>query len=376
MSKPKKVVFILPSYSAGGAERVLINLMNAIDRRQFSPEFICFRRNGALKNLIAKDIPIHTLGSYKKIYFGIVPLYLRLKKIKPDVVVATMAHTNFLLLLLRPLLLKTRIVVREAITPSFIFDTKKYGWFVKLLYKTLYPLANIVISPSQKIIDEFDEILHANIGHHAILYNPVNIDLLRVGSPMTLQNLDRADTVHFIAAGRMHRQKGFDQLIEALSTFECDYNWRFTIWGAGHERTKLGALIKQHGLHDNIFLPGFTKEPWPYIAGADCFLMPSRFEGLPNAVLESLAVGTPVIATSTSGGIQEIADFANSDDVRIAQHMKEFLDLMKDVKPLPTNAYRDSLLPQQFSMQAAINRFTHILNASDEFEPTIKGRDI
>ena len=120
-AQPKKVVFVLPSFAAGGAERVLITLMNNIDRKRFSPELICLRRNGPLKQFIKDDVIVHDIGSYRKVIFGLLPLLLKLREIKPDIAMTTMAHTNFALLLMKPFIPRTRIVVREAITPSFMF---------------------------------------------------------------------------------------------------------------------------------------------------------------------------------------------------------------------------------------------------------------
>ncbi|HPF77735.1 MAG TPA: glycosyltransferase [Alphaproteobacteria bacterium] len=368
--QPKKVVFILPSLAAGGAERVLITLMNKIDRSRFKPEFISFRRNGPLKQLIADDVIIHEIGSYKKIFFGLVPLLLKLREIKPDIAVTTMAHTNFALVMMKPFLRGTRIVIREAITPSYIFDTLKIGWFVKILYKILYPQADLVISPSQRIIDEFNELMGANTGHHKLLYNPVNIEVIRA-VPHILEKQDdtRQKTVHFICAGRLHFQKGFDQLINALPFFKCDYDWKLTILGGGPERRNLEKMIKKNKLQDKVFMPGFTQAPWPQIGAADCFLMPSRFEGLPNVVLEALSVGTPVIATTTSGGIQEIADLAKPGDVQVVEDMPQFLDAMKTITPNPTRTYRKSLLPDTFETEKVVDRFMKILDARDEFNP-------
>ena len=365
---PKKIVFILPSLAAGGAERVLITLMDKIDRTRFTPEFISFRRNGLLKKLIAKDVKIHQIGSYRKIFFGLIPLLLKLREIKPDIAVTTMAHTNFALVLMKPFLPHTRIIIREAITPSFIFNTMKVGGIVKILYKILYPRADLVISPSQRIIDEFEELLHANTGHYKLLYNPVDTDIIRA-LPQILKNKDenRNRTVHFICAGRLHPQKGFDMLIKALPFFKCDYDWRLTILGSGSERKYLTSLIEKHKLEDKVFLPGFTQTPWPQIGAADCFLLPSRFEGLPNVALEALSVGTPVIATKSSGGIGEIADLANKGDVSVVETMPQFIEAMRKVKPIPTRTYRDSLLPETFEKNKVVKRFMEMLDGTDEF---------
>jgi glycosyltransferase involved in cell wall biosynthesis len=365
--QPQKVVFILPSYDAGGAERVLITLMNKLDHNRFQPEFISFTTDGPLKKLIESDIPVHSIGHFKKVYFGLVPFARKLREINPDIAVTTMAHTNFALLLLKPFLPHTRIIVREAITPSFIIQTKKSGWLVKLLYKLLYPHADLVISPSQRIIDEFDTLIKTDIRHHKLLYNPVNIDVIRA-MPQILENKDdnRNKTVHFVCAGRLHYQKGFDRLINALPFFKSSYDWKLTILGDGSERKNLEALIEKHKLQDKVTLHGFTKTPWPHIGEADCFLLPSRFEGLPNVALESLAVGTPVIATTSAGGINEIAAVAD-DHVTLVETMPEFIDAMAMVKPTPTRTYRNSLLPGRFETDKVVKRFMDMLEGREEF---------
>lgn len=368
-SQPKKVVFVLPSLAAGGAERVLITLMNNIDRERFTPELISLRRNGPLKQLIADDIIVHDIGSYRKVVFGLLPLLFKLREVKPDIAMTTMAHTNFALLLMKPFIPRTRIVVREAITPSFMFKTLKIGWLVKLLYKTLYPRADLVISPSQRIIDEFNELIGANTGHHKLLYNPVNTGAIRA-LPQILDNHEegRDKTVHFVCAGRLHPQKGFDLLIHALPFMKPKYNWKLTILGGGRERHALEELVEKYELQDHVFLPGFTQTPWPQIGAADCFLLPSRFEGLPNVALEALTVGTPVIAKASAGGIKEIAEVAEGH-VKVVKDMPTFIDEMQKIKPNPTRTYRKSLLPDRFDTEQVVERFMNMLEAKDEFNP-------
>lgn len=361
---PKKIVFILPSLDAGGAERVLITLMNKIDRTRFTPEFISLRPKGPLKSLIDTDIKINNIGNFSKVYFGLIPLLIKLREIKPDIAITTMAQMNFALILMKPFLPKdTRLIIREAITPSFILNTMKIGWLVKILYKILYPHADLVISPSQRIIDEFKDLLQADISHHKLLYNPVNTDIIRA-TPLALENKDegRDKTVHFVCAGRLHPQKGFDRLINALPFFKCNYNWKLTILGGGSEHKYLSSLIEKHKLKNNIFLHGFTETPWSEMGSADCFLLPSRFEGLPNVVLESLCVGTPVIATDSSGGIHEIKNLSNKGDIVTVETMPKFIDAMQKIKPNPTDSYRDSLLPDNFQMEKTIPRFMDMLD--------------
>lgn len=365
--KPKlKVAFLLPCLNAGGAERVLITLMNRLDRTRFEPVFITVSEEGTMRDWIDPEIPFHSLGKTRKVTQGLWPLFRKLRQIKPDVVFSTMAHMNYVTLLLRPFFPKTRFIVREAIVPSFICETVNKGWLARLAYQVLYPWADLVISPSQRIINEFEDYLGMAVNNHALLYNPVDVEKIR-NMPEILPNPggERAKTVHYVCAGRLHHQKGFDRLIESLQWLNHDYPWKLTILGEGEERGNLEALIKKYDLEDRVHMPGLAKKPWPMIGAADCFLMPSRWEGLPNAVLESLSVGTPAIATSESGGIAEIAQMSPNGAVTVVDTMPDFIEAMRMVTPAPNRLYRPSLLPLTFRLETVMKRFSNMLEGKE-----------
>lgn len=375
----KKVAFILPSLAAGGAERVLVTLMNRLDRARFAPEFITLSDDGPMGSWIDGDIPRHSLHD-KRLRNGLPSLARTLRKIAPDTVVSTMAHMNFGVLLLRPFLKpRTRICVREANIPSSIIADSSRPFpgraqIVRAAYKTLYPTADLIISPAQRIIDEFQSLLKIPTRNHALLYNPVDEARIRstgesssasypLMSPLTAPFLPdnvRAQTVVFVAAGRLHRQKGFDLLIAALSrgfAMPEGLEWRLEILGEGGARAALENQIAAAGLESRIKLHGLLTPPWPVIAAADAFLLPSRWEGLPNVVLESLAAGTKAIASAQAGGIAEIAARAAPGSVTLAETMDDFTAAMRAVRPNPARAFRPSLLPDAFRLETVGKAF-------------------
>lgn len=356
-SSKKRIVFILPSLNSGGAERVLITLMNGLDREKFEPHFITISSSGELRSLIAPDIPFLSLEG-TKVLRSLPALFFALRKLSPECVVTTMAHLNLATLFLRPFFPRTRFIVREAIVPSFFFETQKKAWLVKVLYRLFYPLADCVISPAQKIIDEFHTLVGLRGVTHILLHNPVNLAKIRGDWPLPPK---RIDTVHFVCAGRLHPQKGFDRLIAALPQLHHSHPWHLTILGKGPEQDNLQRLIESLGLVQHVTLAGLSETPWPVIATADAFLLPSRWEGLPNVVLESLAVGTPVIATRDSGGIEDIAKLAAPETVQVVEMMDDFLEAMRHVKPSAIPALRPSLLPEEFHPQSVNRRFEEIL---------------
>ncbi len=355
----KRILFILPSLNSGGAERVLITLMNGLDREKFDPQFLTISSSGELRSLIAPDIPFTSLGG-SKVLKALPALFFCLKKLSPEIVVTTMAHLNIVTLFLKPFFPRTRFIVREAIVPSFFFETQKRAWLVKILYRIFYPLADVVISPAQKIIDEFQTLVGLRRVVHILLHNPVNLEKIRGDWPLPPR---RADTVQFVCAGRLHPQKGFDRLIAALPRLNHPYPWHLTILGKGPEQENLQRLINSLALENRVTLAGLSETPWPMMGSADAFLLPSRFEGLPNVVLESLAVGTPVIATRDSGGIEEIAALATPEAVCVVEGMDDFLEAMRQVRPADISALRPSLLPEAFHPQSVNRRFEEILCA-------------
>jgi glycosyltransferase involved in cell wall biosynthesis len=345
-----KVAFLLPAFVAGGAERVMITLMNSLDRKIFAPILIAVRDEGPLRSLVAADIPVHVLGK-KSVLKSIPALAKKLRQIRPDIAISTMALTNFALLIVKHIALPaTPLVVREAITPSYILEKhKKFAPLIRTAYRFLYAQADMVIAPAQVIVDEFKNDLNMDTRRYVVLPNPVDTSRMQ-----DLPERAPSKEVRFIAAGRLLPQKGFDRLIPAMETLPHK-DWKLTILGDGPQKNALRALIKT----PQISLPGHSDAPWKEMAAADAFLLPSRSEGLPNVALEALACGTKVIAMSEAGGIAEIAKLAPQGAVKIAKNMKEFVALMAEVKPL--EGPQPSLLPPEYEMDNVTKRFADLL---------------
>lgn len=336
----------------------MITLMNNVDRTRFDPVMIVVRPDETLRPLVDRVIPVTVLGKSGSLLLSAPALLSAIHKIKPDIIVSTMAPMNFTVLLLKPFLGKIKVIVREAITPSFLLlDHPFLAPLIRAFYKTLYPLADCVISPAKKIINEFRDMLGMDTHHYVWLPNPVDSKKIRNFRPATGQHGE----IHFIAAGRLHPQKGFDRLIGALKDFHPDYPWALTILGEGPERTALEHQIADNNISAHVRLAGLHEIPWPLYAAADAFLLPSRFEGLPNVVLEALACGTPVIAAAEAGGIAEIAALTPPGSVTIVESMSDFIAAMKRVVPGRHEAIRDSLLPADYALDSVVRQFESIL---------------
>jgi glycosyltransferase involved in cell wall biosynthesis len=112
-----------------------------------------------------------------------------------------------------------------------------------------------------------------------------------------------------VAAGRLVPQKGFDVLIASFAALAEDYpDWQLVIYGEGVEREALEAAARRLSVGDRVVLPGVSKDMRAAFAAADLFVLPSRYEGYPNVLLEALASGCAAIATDCPGATAEILD--------------------------------------------------------------------
>ena len=131
------------------------------------------------------------------------------------------------------------------------------------------------------------------------IYNPCDIHKI---SSMADEPLAFSDS-YILSVGRLTKQKRFDRLISAYK--KANIKQKLVILGDGNQREALQLQIKQLGLEDNVFMPGFDKNPFRWMKNADFFVLSSDVEGFVLVVNEALACGTPVVATNC-GPVTEI----------------------------------------------------------------------
>ena len=348
-----RIVFVLPSFATGGAERVCLNLARDLaQNRGQECHLVVFDHRGPLQSMLTPAIKVHDLAA-PRLRQGLVRLGRTLRSLKPDAVFSTMLHLNLAVLALERFLpIETAILVREANLPSLSLKRLRWPFLWRAAMKRLYPLADVVIASSDRMAEELASLAQVAPENLKVLANPVDEEALRDGADLP----ERSPGIgrRFVAAGRLVNQKGFDLLIDIAGDLPPEDE--IVIFGDGPDRNALEQQIIASGAR--VSLGGYASDLPAWLAGADGFLMPSRFEGLPNTALEALACGTLVIASPQSGGIAEIAAEAPAGAVRIAEPGHEFLSAMLaiDPSPLPQRP-RESLLPQKYQRETACNTF-------------------
>ncbi len=356
---PRPVAFVLPSFAGGGAERVMITLANALDRGTFRATIVVFDASGPLADAVDPAISVLDLAR-PQLRRAIWPLRQTLRRLAPACIVSTMAYVNFgVLLAARTLPRRTRVIVREANMPTATLEAGPWPPLMRGLYRVCYPKAHKVVCPTRAIAEALERDFGASPDRLVVLPNPV--DSARIRTAACTPRRRPGQGRRFVAAGRLTRQKGFDRLIEAMAGLDEDDH--VTILGAGPEETALKRRVAELGLEARVTFAGFVAEPWPWFAGADAFLLPSRWEGMPNAALEALACGTPVIATPEAGGIAEVAALARPDAVTLAEAGEPLASAMAGVAPVVLDEPRPSLLPAAFDLAAVVDRWQTLLGA-------------
>ncbi len=334
----------------------MLLIVEGLDRNRFSPSIVVLNGIGSLRAMVPSDVPVHDIGE-PRLRHGIGALYRLLKQERPDIVLSTMAYLNFAVLLVCiPLMWRgVRVVVREANAPPATLARFPIQFIGRWAYRFLYPLADRVICNSESVRSELHG-MGVRKNRIDLVDNPIDVEKLRT---------EAADVViaafpDFVASGRLTHQKGFDRLIDWFKSMPDTA--RLTILGTGPRREDLEKAIVTAGLQGQVVLAGFLDRPWMRIAGATAFLMPSRWEGMPNAALEALALGVPVIATHESGGLITLAKELPAGSLTIARDGSDFMRAIKEMKPATRQTcLRPSLLPDRFRKEEAIARYAEIL---------------
>ncbi|MBF0188258.1 MAG: glycosyltransferase [Magnetococcales bacterium] len=358
----KRVLFVMPSLERGGAERVAVTLLAGIDRRRYQPELVVFDQAGGLREALPPDLKIHALGC-RRMRQAFVALWKLLRRERPEIVFATLGYVNLALLLMRPFLPRgMRLVVREANLPSLSLQAQPYPRLFRWLYRWLYPQADRILVTSGRMRDELVQDLGIPESRIQLLYNPVDVEAIRARAALAFDKPVPHETPYVVAAGRLVRQKGFDRLLQAMIDAPCG-GVRLVIMGAGAMEEDLKSLATELGDGDSVELVGLQENPWRWFSKASLFVMPSRWEGMPNAALEALACGTPVLATPESGGLQELRDRLSGEAVVIEPFGEAFLDAMRAGAGKQIAAMRPSLLPDFHHQRSVVDRFMAVFDA-------------
>jgi glycosyltransferase involved in cell wall biosynthesis len=307
----KKLLFVIPSMAEGGAERVMSILLNQLNHENTSLNLVLFNKTGTYLNKIPASVKVFDLD--KKNAWSFPRLITQLAGIirseRPDCVVSFLEYANIVTLLARYLVRDTRIrwIISERSLPSRDLAGQRKGKLKFYLHRLLDPQADKIITMSSQTADEMIRHYHVAPEKTEVIPNPVEIDRLRTLAQEPADHPWFHETIPvLLAMGRLTRAKGFPVLIEAFARVHSQVPARLMILGDGSMRAELYDQITRLGLADHVWMPGFIANPYPYLSQANIFVLSSLWEGMPNALLEAMALEKPVITTSCNESVNQL----------------------------------------------------------------------
>ncbi len=307
--KKKKLVGIIHELTMGGAERMMVNILNHFSSNQDEVHLIIFHNIGTLKNLLDSSIIVHDLGgvSVKK---GMAKCLKEIYKIEPNIIFSGIGHLNIALApfipIMKTILPKTYWISRETNIVSLQNQEEKYPKFFDFLYRNTYRNFDVIIAQSEDMRDDLKLNYPLTKSKIELINNP--IDMEKIDS-LSLKSIDykfREDMVNLLSVGTLRKRKRHDLLLKAFKLLPENYT--LTIVGSGLEEQNIKSLSKELKIDSRIYFEGHQTNPYPYMKRADILLLTSEHEGFPNVLLEANSLGTPVVAFDCKGGVTEIIE--------------------------------------------------------------------
>lgn len=305
----KKVLFLIPSLGHGGAERVLVNLVNHMDYSKFDITVQTMfdvgiyqdklnekvKYKGGLKWYFPGNTFVYKLFSPKMLY----KFYI---KEKYDIVISYLEGTS------------ARVVAGcpdGSKLVSWIHIEQINDKYVTKVFRNMaeanlcYDKYDKIVCVSDTVKQDFEKIFDVS-KEPIVLYNTVEADVIKKKSIEPIDDIEYSkDEINVCSVAKLMYSKGYDRLIPVCKRLIDDgFPIHLYLIGKGEEKDNLKKQVADLGILDRVTFVGFKSNPYKYVKNADLYVCSSRREGFSTAVTESLIIGTPVVSTNCSGAYE------------------------------------------------------------------------
>lgn len=360
----QRIVFIIHKLDIGGAERIIVNLANTLNRDWFEVHLILIKAKGEFLSQVASDVTVHDLDrdSAKQ---GLFPLLKTLYALKPNRIFSGIGYVNALLSLFIPIMNRllpssVRWVARETNVVSIINRQEKFSGVIDWLYRHTYKNFDQVICQSAYMRQDLMENYGIPEEKTVIINNPVDIERVQELAHEPLAYAFPKEKVRLLAVGALRTQKRFDGLLACMTRLDDRYH--LTIVGGGVEEARLHALAQRLQLQEKVTFVGHQVNPYNFMQAADVMLLTSDYEGFPNVLLEANALGKPIIAYGCPGGTAEIIEEGLNGHLVACQDEEA---LVRAIERLDTDRF-DAVAIQdrvqsRYNLDTIVHRYEEVL---------------
>ena len=300
----KELVMFMPSIEDGGVEKNLFNITNYISKKNIKVNLITSNKNK--KNFFDKKVNyicpkfnfLNIKSKRLKILFCIYLLFVHFVLKKKKIIILSFQANIYSLIFSK--FFSIKIIVRS--------NTSLSGWnknfFKKNIIKYFYKRADKIIVNSAFFKREMDK--EMNINSH-LIYNPLDANIIFNKSKKKINfNFYKSNTLNLINIARLSDQKDHYTILKALNLIKEKIKLRLLIIGKGKEFLNLNNYTKKNNLNKIVKYLGYKKNPYPYLKKSDVFILSSKFEGLPNVLLEAAHFKKYIISSDCPTGPKEI----------------------------------------------------------------------
>lgn len=316
----KRIFFLAPNLSIGGAERVLVNLLKYINYKQYDVTLCLYAYTGVYFSELPRNVHIEYI--FKNYFFSRVLTYLQRKlgcgillklfvrgKIRKNYDIGVCFSDGLLtdvLLMAGDRFKKTLTWVHSCYCSQTSLRKVYTPRKVLTLKKKRYDKLNGIVFVSKNSMLEFEQ-LFGKYSHEYCVYNLFDFKGIEAKAGECEPKLGRSG-INFVAIGRLVGVKAYDKLIEAAKLLkERGLRFKINILGDGPLRKALENKVEEYKLQEVVELLGFKNNPYPYLKRSDALVLTSSSEALPTVLVEAMYFSKPIVATKCSG-CMEIAD--------------------------------------------------------------------
>lgn len=372
----QRLAIFLPALHGGGAERTMLNLASGIAGRGYAVDLVLAKATGPFVSQVPKSVRLVDLDA-RRTLTSLPKLVRYLRREQPEVILSALGRANITAVLARRLAGgSTAVVVSERNTLSRWAQQSKelHAKLTLHVVRHVYRWADGIMAVSQGVAHDLSQATDIPRERIQVLYNPVVTPELRKKAQAPLDHpWFRPDQPPvLLAVGSLTVQKDFCTLLQAFARLRKTQAVRLMILGEGEQRSELERLVKQLGLEQDVNLPGWVDNPYPYMVRAKLFVLSSQWEGLPGVLIEALFCGTRLVATDCPSGPREILADGRygqlvpvGDVVALAQAMEAAL-AGRTPSPSP-----ESWTP--FELESVVSQYINALFGRHQCAPSPSG---
>ncbi|MGL5754009.1 MAG: glycosyltransferase [Paraclostridium sp.] len=375
----KKILFVIQTLGGGGAEKVLLNLLDNIDYDKYQIDLLAISDEGVYKNKINDNVEKYyifkgTDNIKNKMFENMYKLYrrigMKLIEKKPSIIMKKYKNKNY----------DIEISFLEGLGAIIVANgnsDKKVAWIhtdlskyesiiskenLNIAYKNMNKILFVSEEAKKGFLKVFPEFKNKS-DLMDVIYNPIDEEQIRI---LAKEKVDYdKKSITLIAIGRLIKSKRIDRLVKIHKRLlDEGINHEFVILGEGQEKKQLEYLIDELGVKDTFKLIGFTDNPYKWINIADIYTMSSEYEGLPLVIAEAMTLNKPIVSTDVTGPNEmlhfgEYGMLTKNNSDALYEGIKQMI-LDESLR----NKYRDKLKDKksEFDKHEIINQIEYMID--------------